>query len=198
MKRLLLLFFITASIIKGQGALDEMVNPKELIPDIVIDLRYSSADHKFRNLPNGDVPLPKMYTANECLVLLKAANMLKIAQDSLRKIRTHNGISYPQGIGIKIWDGYRPRAVQYLLFAVYPNPAGKNICVKFNLSKSENVKLELLSVIGKRIKVLSDRPCSDGLNELDFDVSGLNKGLYFCRAITTSTGSSWMVKFMVQ
>ncbi len=122
MKRLLLLFFITASIIKGQGALDEMVNPKELISDIVIDLRYSSADHKFRNLPNGDVPLPKMYTANECLVLLKAANMLKIAQDSLRKIRTHNGISYPQGIGIKIWDGYRPRAVQYLLFAVYPNP----------------------------------------------------------------------------
>ena len=100
---------------------DELVNPKELIPDIVIDLRYSAADHQFRNLPTGNMLLPKFYTANESLVLLKAANLLKIAQDSLRKIRTHNGINYPQGIGIKIWDGYRPRAVQYLFWEIYPN-----------------------------------------------------------------------------
>lgn len=80
---------------------------------------------------------------------------------------------------------------------VYPNPASENICVKFNLSKSENVKIELLSVIGKRIKILADRSCLGGFNELNFDVSGLNKGLYFCRAIT-STGNSRMVKFMVQ
>jgi D-alanyl-D-alanine dipeptidase len=121
-KKMFLILFIIAVNLQAQGALDELVNPKELIPDIVIDLRYSSADHVFRNLPNGNIKLPKMYTANECLMLLKAVNMLKIAQDSLRKIRVHNGVSYPQGIGIKIWDGYRPRAVQYLLFAVYPNP----------------------------------------------------------------------------
>ncbi len=121
-KRFLIFLLLITGTIKAQGALDELVNPKELIPDIVIDMRYSSNDHKFRNLPNGDVPVPKMYTANECLLLLKAVEMLKVAQDSLRKIRVHNGISYPQGIGIKIWDGYRPRAVQYLLFAIYPNP----------------------------------------------------------------------------
>ncbi|HPN37023.1 MAG TPA: M15 family metallopeptidase [Melioribacteraceae bacterium] len=121
-KKMFLLFFAVSIVLHAQGALDEMVNPKELIPDIVIDLRYSSADHQFRNLPNGNILLPKMYTANECLMLLKAVNMLKIAQDSLRNIRVHNGVSYPQGIGIKIWDGYRPRAVQYLLFAVFPNP----------------------------------------------------------------------------
>ncbi len=122
MNRLLFLLLILPIFVKAQTAEDELVNPKELIPDIVIDLRYSSADHKFLNLPTGDMQLPKFYTANECLMLLKAANMLKVAQDSLRKIRTHNGVSYPQGIGIKIWDGYRPRAVQYLFFAIYPNP----------------------------------------------------------------------------
>lgn len=122
MNRLLLLLLILPIFVKAQTAEDELVNPKELIPDIVIDLRYSSAEHKFLNLPTGDMQLPKFYTANECLMLLKAANMLKVAQDSLRKIRTHNGVSYPQGIGIKVWDGYRPRAVQYLFFAIYPNP----------------------------------------------------------------------------
>jgi len=102
---------------------DELVNPKDLIYDIIIDMRYSTPDHVFRNLPEGNISLPKFYTANECLLVYKLAKSLKTAQDSLRKIRVHDGNSYPQGIGIKIWDGYRPRAVQYLLFEIYPNPA---------------------------------------------------------------------------
>ncbi len=121
MKKLLFLLFVIPIFINAQSGDDELVNPKELIPDIVIDLRYSAADHVFRNLPSGNMLLPKFYTANESLVLLKAANLLKIAQDSLRKIRSYNGKSYPQGIGIKIWDGYRPRAVQYLFWEIYPN-----------------------------------------------------------------------------
>lgn len=104
-----------------QSAVDELVNPKDLIPDIVIDLRYSTKDHKFLNLPQGDMPLPKFYATNECLILSSAAVRLKTAQDSLRKIRTHNSQSYPQGIGIKIWDGYRPRAVQWLFWEIFPN-----------------------------------------------------------------------------
>lgn len=106
----------------SQPAVDELINPKELIPDIVIDLRYNSANHKFLNLPSGNITLPKFYSTNECLLVIKAVNQLKIAQDSLRKIRNFNGQSFPEGIGIKIWDGYRPRAVQYLLFEIYPNP----------------------------------------------------------------------------
>jgi len=39
-----------------------------------------------------------------------------------RKIRFHDGQSYPNGIGIKIWDAYRPRAVQFLFWEIYPNP----------------------------------------------------------------------------
>ncbi len=122
MKKLLLLLFIPI-IFYAQNLTvdDEMVNPKELIPDIKIDLRYASASHKFTNTPDGDIPLPKFYTANECLILLKAAKMLAVAQDSLRKIRHFNGKDYPKGIGIKIWDGYRPHTVQYLFWDIYPN-----------------------------------------------------------------------------
>ena len=121
MKNLIIFAILFPIISSAQTGDDELVNPKELIPDIVIDLRYSTPNHKFLNLPEGDMPLPKFYTANECLLLLKAVQQLKIAQDSLRNIREHNGISYPEGIGIKIWDGYRPRAVQYLFWEIYPN-----------------------------------------------------------------------------
>jgi D-alanyl-D-alanine dipeptidase len=106
----------------AQAAEDELINPKDLIPDIVIDLKYSTSDHKFLNLPEGDLPLPNFYTANECLLLSKAVKLLKIAQDSLKKIRNFNGKNYSKGIGLKIWDGYRPLSVQYLFWEIYPNP----------------------------------------------------------------------------
>lgn len=121
MKKIILILFLLPLMIFAQGGKYEFVNPKDLIPDIVIDLRYSTEDHKFLNLPDGDMPLPKFYTANECLMVLEGVEKLKIAQDSLRNIRSHNGKSYPEGIGIKIWDAYRPRAVQFLFWEIYPN-----------------------------------------------------------------------------
>ena len=121
MKRLLVLTFLIPLVISGQTGDDELINPKELIPDLVVDLRYASADHAFLNTPDGDIKLPKLYTANECLVVLSAAKKLKIAQDTLRNIREHNGKEYPEGIGIKIWDGYRPRAAQFVFWEIYPN-----------------------------------------------------------------------------
>lgn len=123
MKKHLLILFVLSGWTFAQTGEGELVNSKDLIHDIVIDLRYSTDDHEFLNIPNqGNLPLPKFYTCNESLMTLKLTNALKLAQDSLRNIRTHNGKEYPQGIGIKIWDGYRPRAVQYLLFEVFPNP----------------------------------------------------------------------------
>lgn len=122
MKYLLLLIF-SSTLLFAQTGDEEFVNPKDIIPKVVIDLRYSTPDHTFLSLPEGDVALPKFYTANECLMTYKLAKALKLAQDSLMNIRNFNGNFYPDGIGIKIWDGYRPRAVQYLLFEVYPNPA---------------------------------------------------------------------------
>jgi D-alanyl-D-alanine dipeptidase len=49
-------------------------------------------------------------------------NLLIMVQDSLKRIREYNGIFYPEGLGIKIWDGYRPRAIQYLMWEIFPDP----------------------------------------------------------------------------
>jgi len=112
MRWLTIILFLPA-ILLAQSADDELVNVRELIPDIVLDLKYSSRDNF-----TGQ----KLYTINECLLVHGAVRRLILVQDSLKKITGFNGISYPEGLGIKIWDGYRPRAIQYLMWEIFPDP----------------------------------------------------------------------------
>jgi D-alanyl-D-alanine dipeptidase len=95
---------LAAAAAPGQSADEELVRVKELIPGIVLDLRYATADNFLHE---------KVYTADECLLAHGAVRSLIVVQDSLRS----------RGLGLKIFDGYRPRAVQYLMFAIFPNPA---------------------------------------------------------------------------
>lgn len=110
----LLLLFSTHSVYKAQDFSSELVPIKELIPSVVLDLKYSTTDNVFNN--------QKLYTTNECYVLKDLAIRLITVQDSLNKIRSLNGKNYLNGIGIKIWDGYRPRAIQYIMFEIFPDP----------------------------------------------------------------------------
>jgi len=106
-------FILTTVIIKPQSAPDEVVPVKQLIPDIGLDLRYSTVNN---------FTSQKLYSIDEAYLSIGAIIKLKLVHDSLKQITSHNGINYPQGLGIKIYDGYRPRAVQYLMFEIFPNP----------------------------------------------------------------------------
>jgi len=100
---LLIVLFLPPALTHAQSADDELVNVKELIPDIAIDLKYNTVDNFLHQ---------KMYTTDECLLAMGTVKQLKKVQDSLRTL----------GLGLKIFDGYRPRAVQYLMFEIFPNP----------------------------------------------------------------------------
>ena len=113
MKRVLFFLICFPVFCFAQSADDELINVKELIPDIVLDLKYNTTDNF-----TGQ----KLYSTNECLLAQGAVKKLILVQDSLRNIHLHNGITYPMGIGLKIWDGYRPRAIQYLMWEIFPNP----------------------------------------------------------------------------
>jgi zinc D-Ala-D-Ala dipeptidase len=108
MKALSLLMLLTLPVaLAAQTGNDELVNIKELIPDIVLDLKYNTTDNfvtKFTGEPQ------KLYTTDECLVSRLAANRLVVVQDSLRK----------SGLGLKIFDAYRPRTVQWLMWETLP------------------------------------------------------------------------------
>ena len=114
MKTFLAAFLITTTMImRAQSALDEVVAIKQLIPDVGLDLRYSTTNN-FTN--------QKLYSIDEAYLSIGAIQRLKLVHDSLKQITLYNGFSYPKGLGIKVYDGYRPRAVQYLMFEIFPNP----------------------------------------------------------------------------
>ena len=87
----------------AQTSDDELVNVKHIIPDIVLDLRYNTVDNFCDQ---------KLYTTDECLLSHGALRRLQVVQDSLRA----------RGLGLKVYDAYRPRSVQYLMFEIVPNP----------------------------------------------------------------------------
>ena len=114
--KILLSFLFISSFNKTlpQQITSELVLVNELIPNIVIDLKYATTDNVFNN--------EKLYTSNECYLLKELVLKLIVVQDSLNKVRTLNGYNYPKGLGLKIWDGYRPRSVQYVMFEIFPDP----------------------------------------------------------------------------
>lgn len=110
----LFFFFILGSIsVFSQSANDEIVPIKELIHNIQIDLKYNTVDN---------LTYQKLYTTDEAFLAHGTIKRLIVVQDSLKNITSHNGNSYPQGLGLKIYDGYRPRAVQYLMWEFVQAP----------------------------------------------------------------------------
>lgn len=113
MKFWIFIILFSTGTLFSQSAPDELVNVKEFIPDIVIDLKYNTVDNFLSQ---------KLYTTDECYLARNVVDRLVLIQDSLRNIHLHDGITYPQGIGLKIWDGYRPRSVQFLMWEILPDP----------------------------------------------------------------------------
>lgn len=70
-----------------------IVDAQTVIPDLVLDMRYLTA--------NNFIGRPiKGYVASKCYLSKQAAEALKKVQDELR----------PRGLGLKVYDCYRPQA----------------------------------------------------------------------------------------
>jgi len=100
MKKLVLIFFLTLSIqLFSQEIPDGFVEIREVIPDIVLDLRYFT-NHNFLGVAvNG-------YNAEKCYISKAAADSLAKVQNELKKF----------SLSLKIYDAYRPqRAVDHFV-----------------------------------------------------------------------------------
>lgn len=100
MRKFLILFLLTCYFAFSQV---KLVNIKDFITDIVIDLRYSTE----KNF-TGKV----LYSKSECYIAKEVAVALQKVNEELKKI----------GYKLKIYDGYRPLSVQIQLWEAYPNP----------------------------------------------------------------------------
>lgn len=101
MKKLLLLLIVVffSSISSATEIPDAFVEVREVIPDLVMDIRYFG-NHNFVGAK------VRGYEAAKCYLTRQAANALKGVQDDLR----------PFGLSLKIYDCYRPqRAVNHFV-----------------------------------------------------------------------------------
>lgn len=84
------------------SASDGLVNLKEACPRIIIDLKYATADNFLKQ---------KVYDDSNCYVLKILVQKLNKAQQILEQ----------DGLGLKVFDGYRPLAVQKKMWAIMPD-----------------------------------------------------------------------------
>ncbi len=80
----------------------DFVDVVDVVPKVVVALPYATEQNFFKK---------RFYTSNRCL--LRRAVALRLAEVQ-RELNT-------QGLGLKIWDGYRPRSVQYEFWKTLPD-----------------------------------------------------------------------------
>jgi D-alanyl-D-alanine dipeptidase len=95
------IFLVGASTVPAWSSPDELVAVQRIAPGIRIDLRYATTANVFGR---------RLYARPRCLLRRSVAERLGRVQRRLAR----------QGYGLKIWDAYRPRSVQRVMWRIHP------------------------------------------------------------------------------
>lgn len=141
------------SVVRTDISDEDFVKVKAHIPDIVVDLRYATANN-FTN--------QKIYDFTDAWLRYGTVKKLSLVQKELNQ----------KGMSIKIWDGFRPASAQFKLWEVCPNPtyvANPNKGFSSH-SRGNTVDITVVGANGKEIVMptefddfsnLADRDYSD-------------------------------------
>jgi D-alanyl-D-alanine dipeptidase len=116
----------------------DLVDIQSINPRILVDVRYATA-HNFVGRP--------VYNSGKCFLRRKVAMKLDLIQKQLEKI----------GLGLKLWDGYRPLSVQKIFWEVPPEekyvaPPSRGSCH----NRGAAVDLTLVDKEGKELRMPTD------------------------------------------
>lgn len=81
---------------------DHMVNVRDYIPDIFVELKYASTDNV-----SGLI----IYNFDDIYLRYGTVKKLMLVQEELRAL----------GLSLKVWDAYRPASAQYTIWDAFPN-----------------------------------------------------------------------------
>lgn len=95
---------ITTAVLATAPGAEPLVDVTTLIPDLVVEMKYATEDNFLKKKVYPDWA--------KCLLRESVAQRLKQAADALRK----------QGYRVRVYDCYRPRAVQWEMWNIFPKP----------------------------------------------------------------------------
>ncbi|MEK7859686.1 MAG: M15 family metallopeptidase [Elusimicrobiota bacterium] len=115
-----------------------LIEARRLVPGALLDVRYAGTRNGFGR---AFYPFPALY------LLRSTAEKLAAAQRALEA----------RGLGLELWDGYRPLSVQRLMWALKPDPlyvADPSRGSQHN--RGAAVDLTLVAAGGKKVAMPSD------------------------------------------
>lgn len=92
----------TISVTLNEPLDKDFVRVRDYIPDILEELKYATADNFTGN---------RIYQFKDTYLRYGTVKKLMAVQEELRVL----------GLGLKIWDGFRPISAQYTLWDIYPD-----------------------------------------------------------------------------
>ncbi|MGP8217308.1 MAG: T9SS type A sorting domain-containing protein [Bacteroidia bacterium] len=78
--------------------------------------------------------------------------------------------------------------------SVYPNPAGQNLNIKFNVAKAAIARVSIVDVMGRELYSMDNVRCTVYNAPFTINTGNLSQGVYFVKVTTNS--SSQVVKFV--
>ena len=92
----------------------------------------------------------------------------------------------PSGSDVRDVSGEGQRPSEFSLSQNYPNPFNPATSIKFVLSKSGEVKIEVFNILGQRVRTLVDQHLKPGHMVVDWDGKDdggeeVSSGIYFYR-----------------
>jgi D-alanyl-D-alanine dipeptidase len=94
----------------------ELVDVRAVVPTIRVELSYARPDNAFR---------ARLYRSNRALLREPVAKRLARVQRRLQA----------RGLGLKVWDAYRPRSVQYRMWRARPDARSRYLANPRKTSK---------------------------------------------------------------
>ena len=70
---------------------------------------------------------------------------------------------------------------KFELYNNYPNPFNPSTTIKFDIAKSQFVKLVVYNMLGEQVSSIVNQNLTPGSYSVDFDASSLSSGMYFYR-----------------
>ena len=78
---------------------------------------------------------------------------------------------------------------EFTLLQNYPNPFNPTTTIEFDLPEPAIVTLKIYNMLGQEVATLMDREELDnGIQEIEFDASGIPSGVYFYRIVANGIG----------
>jgi D-alanyl-D-alanine dipeptidase len=134
----------------------EMVDLEEYIPGIIVDLKYATNDNVFGQ---------PVYSIDKAYLRQESAEKLKKVQEELRV----------QGLGLKVWDAYRPPSAQFRLWEIMPDRRFVVNPYEGFSYHSRGVAVDLTLVDEKGQELLMPSGFDDFSSRADRDYSDVNK-----------------------